>query len=84
MPSQRNGRRLARNTITKRPAETTALSAAVALLLAKYVFNITDAATITAIAVVIGAIPAVVTGLVEHYRKVKDAQLDEETYGGSE
>jgi phage shock protein PspC (stress-responsive transcriptional regulator) len=52
----------------KRPAEFTAFAAAVALLIAK-AFGLDDPDTITAIAVVIGFIPSVVTGIVEYVRK---------------
>jgi hypothetical protein len=52
-----------------RPAEFTAFAAAVALLIAK-ALGLDDPDVITAIAVVIGFIPAVVTGIVEYVRKV--------------
>lgn len=49
------------------PAELTAFAAAVALLVAK-ALGLDDADIITAIAVVIGFIPSVVTGTVEYIR----------------
>lgn len=55
-----------------RPAEWTAVAAAVALLAGRAV-GIDDADTITAIAIVIGFVPTVVTGVVELVRKPKPA-----------
>jgi hypothetical protein len=47
----------------QRPAETSAIAGAVALLLAR-IAGVDDPSTITAIAVVIGFIPAAVTSIV--------------------
>lgn len=50
-----------------RPAESSGVAAAVALLIA-YVFGVRDAETVLALAVVIGAVPGAVTWLVERLR----------------
>ena len=49
--------------VQRRPAETTAIAASVALLVAR-AFGVDDPAVITAIAVVIGFIPTIVTWIV--------------------
>lgn len=55
------------NVVARRPAESTALGAAVALLIGKLA-GLDDPETITALAVVVGAIPAVVTYFVSNAR----------------
>ena len=52
----------------RRPAETTALASAVALLVARWA-GVDDADTVTALAVVIAAVPSAVTVLVERLRR---------------
>lgn len=52
----------------KRPAESTAAASAAALLIARAV-GVDDVETVTAIAVLIGVIPSVVTWLVELHRR---------------
>lgn len=52
---------------SRRPAEFTAVAASIALLIAT-AFGLDDPATITALAVVIGFIPAAVTATVEYVR----------------
>lgn len=52
----------------RRPAETTAVAAALALLIAK-ALGLDDPDTLTALAVVIGFIPSVVTSIVEYRRR---------------
>jgi hypothetical protein len=54
----------------RRPAETTAVAAAMALLLAR-LFGVDDADVITALAIVVGFIPAAVTWVVELLQKRK-------------
>jgi hypothetical protein len=51
----------------KRPAELSGLAGAVAILLAG-LLGVTDPATIVALGVIVGALPAVVTWLVELLR----------------
>lgn len=51
------------NIVTRRPAETTGIAGAAALLVARAV-GVDDAGTVTAIAVCIGFLPAAVTWLV--------------------
>jgi succinate-acetate transporter protein len=50
-----------------RPAETGGIAAAAALLVAR-VFGVDDVGVITALAVVIGGVPAVITGIVASRR----------------
>jgi hypothetical protein len=57
----------------QRPAEWTAVAAAVALLAGRAV-GIDDADTITAIAIVIGFVPTVVTAIVEAVREPSQAK----------
>lgn len=54
--------------MTNRPAETTAAASALALLAAR-LLGVDDVDTVTALAIVIGGIPAVVTWLVELRRR---------------
>jgi uncharacterized YccA/Bax inhibitor family protein len=54
--------------VQSRPAETGAIGAAVAVLIA-YFAGLDDPAIITALAVVVGAIPGVITWLVVTIRK---------------
>jgi hypothetical protein len=56
------------NGIKARPAESTGFAAAVAVLIG-YFLGIHDAAVLAALVVVVGAIPAVVTFIVELTRK---------------
>jgi hypothetical protein len=58
----------ATNLVTTRPAETGAGAAAIALLIAR-AFGMDDPELITALAIVIGFIPAVITGIVELAKK---------------
>jgi hypothetical protein len=56
------------NLIKSRPAETTALAAAVAVLVA-YFLGIDDPGIMAALTIVVGAIPGVVTWIVEMTKK---------------
>lgn len=56
--------------MTSRPAETAGVGAAVALLVG-HLLGITDAATLTALGVVVGAVPAAVTWVVVRARRRK-------------
>jgi len=56
------------NLPTRRPAETTAVAASLALLIAN-ILGVDNPETLTALAVVIGFIPAIVTWIVEMRRK---------------
>jgi succinate-acetate transporter protein len=60
---------------TNRPAETGGVAAALALLVAHFL-GLDDAGVITALAVVIGGIPAVITGIVAT-RRGEDAPTRE-------
>jgi hypothetical protein len=60
--------RRARTIVKQRPAETTTLASAVAVLIA-YVLGLDEPEVVLALAVVLGFVPAVVTWVVEMRRK---------------
>lgn len=59
-----------RDLIRRRPAESTTAAAALAFLTAR-ALGVEDTAVITALTVVIGAVPSAVTFAVEQYRRAR-------------
>lgn len=59
-----------RGVVTRRPAESLTAAGAVAFLIGR-ALGIEDAATITALTVALGLVPAVVTFTVEQYRRAR-------------
>jgi hypothetical protein len=57
-----------KNVVKSRPAETTALAAAIVVLIA-YFLGIDDPGVMAALTIVVGAIPGIVTWIVEMTKK---------------